>query len=65
MMRRNASIETVYDLKEALGEGAGRDTRGRVCPGHEIPRPRRGFGVDKRATPLVEQRLVFPFIAIA
>jgi hypothetical protein len=33
----NEFIETAFDPKEAVGEGADRDTRGRVCsPSHEI-----------------------------
>jgi hypothetical protein len=30
-LRLNASIGMIYDWKEAVGEGADRDTRGRVC----------------------------------
>jgi len=31
VLRLNAAMEMIYDSKEAVGGGADRDTRGRVC----------------------------------
>ena len=50
-LSRNASIEIIYHLREAVGEGADRNTRGRVCsPSHEI----RALGEDLGHCPGLE-----------